>query len=420
MTAPPARQVNPRGACPRLSAPMQTGDGLLARIVPSGPVAIDAFAALCAAANTHGNGLMEISARGSVQVRGLTPSSAPQFAIAIEALGIGNDDAVPVLANPLPHDPAALPCTHGLAAALREAIAAKDLALAPKVSVIADDGGQISFDAIAADIRLRAVSHQSSTRFLILLGGDGTRATPLGLAAPKDVSHLVCGLLYVLAARGPAARARDVLRDEGLTPFRSALRDRLEPAPSRPTQRTDETIGLHRLHDGLCAIGVSLPFGQIQALDLIALLRIARANGAVWAATAPMRTLLLGPIDDMTAFALGTAADTLGFVVDARDPRRRVVACAGAPACASGLIPARTLAAEIASGLSQGDLAVHVSGCAKGCAHQRPAPLTIVGTTDGSVLVRNGTTYNHPDSSVRLDDVVTETVRLIENENADA
>ena len=71
-----------RGACPRLAAPMATGDGLLARMVPAGPIGIDAFAALCAAAQTYGNGLMEISARGSLQVRGLNPDSAPLFACA--------------------------------------------------------------------------------------------------------------------------------------------------------------------------------------------------------------------------------------------------------------------------------------------------------------------------------------------------
>jgi len=69
-----------RGACPRLAAPMETGDGLLARIAPSGPMTIDAFAGLCAAAEIHGNGLMEVTARGSVQVRGLSPVSAPLFA----------------------------------------------------------------------------------------------------------------------------------------------------------------------------------------------------------------------------------------------------------------------------------------------------------------------------------------------------
>ena len=56
-----------RGACPGLSAPMQTGDGLLARLVPAGPIPLDAFVGLCEAARAHGNGIMEISARGSIQ-----------------------------------------------------------------------------------------------------------------------------------------------------------------------------------------------------------------------------------------------------------------------------------------------------------------------------------------------------------------
>ena len=35
-----------RGACPGLSTPMPTGDGLLVRLVPTGTIALDAFAAL--------------------------------------------------------------------------------------------------------------------------------------------------------------------------------------------------------------------------------------------------------------------------------------------------------------------------------------------------------------------------------------
>lgn len=167
-------------------------------------------------------------------------------------------------------------------------------------------------------------------------------------------------------------------------------------------------------------MAVGLLFGQAHALDVIALLRMARANGASWVATAPQRTLLLGPVREMTAFALGTAADTLGFIVDARDSRRRVVACAGAPACASGLIPARTLAAQIAAHLPQGGMAVHVSGCAKGCAHPMAAPLTIVGTAQGCGLVKNDTAGAHPDTYMNEENVMAETVRLIRRELADA
>ena len=73
-----------RGACPCLAEPMETGDGLLARIVPTGLIPIDAFAALCAAARTHGNGQMEITARGSLQpfipIRTACVATAPERA----------------------------------------------------------------------------------------------------------------------------------------------------------------------------------------------------------------------------------------------------------------------------------------------------------------------------------------------------
>ena len=44
-----------------------------------------------------------------------------------------------------------------------------------------------------------------------------------------------------------------------------------------------------------------------------------------------------------------TAAQAAGFIIDAADPRRSIAACPGSPACASGHIPARAIAAEIAA-----------------------------------------------------------------------
>jgi precorrin-3B synthase len=76
------------------------------------------------------------------------------------------------------------------------------------------------------------------------------------------------------------------------------------------------------------------------------------------------------------------AAKRWGFVTEARDPGRRIVACAGAPICRSGEIEARALAAGIARGASlllDRDEVIHISGCAKCCAHQRVATLTAIG-----------------------------------------
>ena len=85
----------------RLSTPMPTGDGWLVRLLPIGTIALDAFAALCDAAQAHGNGVIEVTGRGSIQVRGLTPNSAPRFAAAIGALEIAAADGIPVLSNAL-------------------------------------------------------------------------------------------------------------------------------------------------------------------------------------------------------------------------------------------------------------------------------------------------------------------------------
>src|SRR6195256_3575306 len=119
-----------RGACPGLSAPMPTGDGLLVRLMPAEPIPLEKFIAVCAAARQYGNGTVEVTARGSLQVRGLTPSSAPQFASAVAALDISAIEGVPVIADPLPDDAAAVIDAANLAAAVRRAIADARLALA--------------------------------------------------------------------------------------------------------------------------------------------------------------------------------------------------------------------------------------------------------------------------------------------------
>ena len=109
-------------------------------------------------------------------------------------------------------------------------------------------------------------------------------------------------------------------------------------------------------------------------------------------------------------------AEELGFIVDAADPRRRIAACPGAPLCAHGLIAARALAAEIARHMPlPGDgIAIHVSGCAKGCAHQKAAPLTIVGTEQGCGIIRNGTAQSPPSAYTGPADLIGQLGRITE------
>jgi precorrin-3B synthase len=152
---------------------MPTGDGLLVRLMPIDSVAVADLLALCAAARRDGNGTIEITARGSLQVRGLSASSAPAFARAVAELGIAASDGLSVVTDPLPDDPESVIDPRPVAAMVRRAVAQACLELSAKVSVIIDGGGRLHVDALPADIRLRAIrSAEKPLPLQVSIGGD--------------------------------------------------------------------------------------------------------------------------------------------------------------------------------------------------------------------------------------------------------
>ena len=404
-----------RGACPGLSAPMQTGDGLLVRLTPKGPIATDAFLALCARARRHGNGVMEITPRGNIQVRGLSAPSAPLFAAAVDALQIASTCRVPLMTDPL-DGLGALIDTSNFAAEIAQAIEDRQLALAPKISVAIDGGGPLHLDDIAADIRLRAVVSEGERRLHVAVGGDARRARALGMAAPADAADVLLRLLEVIARRGPRARARDILNDEGLAPFKSAIADRLETAPDLRVRSAAEPIGLHPLRNGRLALGIALAFGQADAEALARLATMSRDHGADALRPAAGRALLVLGLDEKGAERVTIAAERLGFITHADDPRRAIAACAGKPACASAWLATRPIAAAVAERLphSAGGTMLHISGCPKGCAQPAPTALTIVGDARGAGILRNASAAATPLRYVDPDDLIAEIASLLQ------
>jgi precorrin-3B synthase len=390
---------------------MATGDGLLVRFTAAEGISPGAFVALCAAARAHGNGTIEITARGSLQVRGLSVRSAPAFARAVAALDIAAADGPSVIVDPLAEDPDVRIDSTGLAGAIRQAVAAARLVLAPKVCILLDGGGRLHLDALSADVRLRAIGSVQAPRLHVSIAGDAASATPLGLIPPRSAADAGVGLLGVIASHGAGARAADVLRSKGSEPFQAAV-DGIERADALPAREPVEMIGRHPLRDGSLALGIALAFGHAHADALSRLARIAGVHGVRAVRPAPDRSLLLIGIAREHAAAITEQLEREGFVVRPDDPRRRVVACPGKPACASGLMATRALAAEIAPRLPPSRDIVHVSGCAKGCAHPAPAALTLVGTQHGCGIIERGDARALPSCHVAEVDIITEAVRL--------
>jgi precorrin-3B synthase len=376
-----------RGACPEVLHPMETGDGLLARVpAREAALALDAWLGLAAAARAHGNGFLEVTRRGNVQVRGLRPESVDDFAAALVERGIAIEGGPAIQSNPLAgHDASEVLDARPIAAALRARIAASPwrAQLGPKVSFAIDGGGALHLDGIDADLRLRALPR---SRWHVLAGGDGRSAHALGTVACEHAVEALARLAEAIAQRGPLARARDVIEREGSEALSSTIRDRLGSECDPCARAAADPIGVHALRGGRVAIGIGLAFGQSDAAALERWVRAAAKSGASSMAPAEQHGLLALGVDPAHTDALRAEAHDAGFITRRDDPRRHVSACSGAPACAAAQMTTRARAdavARAAAPLLDGSVRIHLSGCAKGCAHPGPATLTFAGVSEG-------------------------------------
>jgi precorrin-3B synthase len=384
---------------------MQTGDGLLVRLNPiaagQGAEALspEALIGLCESAARHGNGIMEVTQRGSIQIRGLTPASGRQLALEVDALAIAVRTGVPVETGPLAGlDPDEIADPRPLAHAIRTAVEGAGLShrLGPKVSMVVDGGGRFTLDDLLADVRLAAIRHEGAALWKCTVGGTAITAKPLGSFPEADACTAAVTVLETIAELGREGRARDlessalnriVRRLEGLRVTRHRAM-RSIPAP------TLQPLGILPLNDTTHALAVALPFGSMPAQRIAGLAREAASLGVTEIRPAPGRVLLALGLSADCAKTLQATASGLGFVTNPVDAKLHIAACPGAPACASGRIATRMLAERIArqtGGLFDGSFALHISGCAKGCAHPAAAPLTLVGGENGVGLVVNGT-----------------------------
>lgn len=363
---------------------MQTGDGLLARLRILGDhLTPRRLQAIANAAARYGNGQLEITARGNLQVRGLTAQTAPLFAEAIETI-VPIERGLVVEMPPLAGlDPLERADPRPVASAIR---ACAISGLGPKVTVVVDGGGQIDLAGLGADIRLSAVGRD---HWHLSVGSN-----PVGSIAAVDAAAAAEAILALIAREGEAARGRDLAVEtvhRAVAPYLTGI----TVPPPRPAT---STIGEFTLGDGFAA-GIALPFGSIGSDGLIALAGAALSLGITDLRLAPHRALLALAADPAMLAAWIEAAAALGFITKPADPRRAISACIGSEGCASGQLAARDLAGRLAvhqPALLDGSVTLHVSGCAKGCAYPRVATLTLVGGEDNCALVLNGLAGDMP------------------------
>ncbi|TAX47523.1 precorrin-3B synthase (plasmid) [Rhizobium leguminosarum] len=417
----PAAKTRRRGACPALAAPMRTGDGLLVRLRPAGgALTLSQFASLARFAAAHGNGILEITARGNLQIRGLRAETVGQLAADIDAAGITVPEGPAIETSPLHGiDPEEISDPAAMETALRDTL--HDLLasprLAPKLSLVVDGGGSFGLSALSADIRVVA---QFGADWLVAINGDGDTAMPVAIGPAEAAISAVGEILSLLATLGEGRRTRDI--DPALLRPRFPAMDGIQVIPSRAAGMP--LAGSHRLADGKTILGVRPDFGQMRASDLVALLDLAKARGAAAIRLSPGRGFFLIGLSADTVPAMQVAAARHGFSTQPGENTEHIAACAGAGACGSAFYETRTLARRLiaaAPALFDGSLTLHLSGCAKGCAHARPA-LTLTGSAEGYGLILSGLAADLPDERIaggRIDFAIERLARSIED-NKDA
>lgn len=353
-----------RGWCPGAHRPMLSGDGLVVRVRPRlARLGTDEALGVCALAIRYGSGMLDLTNRANVQIRGVAKADHPAL---LEGLGgLGLLDADPaletrrnVLVSPFwsPGD-----LTDRLTRSLTDAL--RHLPTLPaKVGLAVDTGAAPLLSDCSADFRVERSQ-------------DGLILRAEGCALGRPVTEATAAGAFLEFAAWFVA---------GCTPERRRMAHVVSADAPPPAWRTTPPLASAPPPDpGGHWLGalVGAPFGQVGAE---ALARAIEESGAQAIRLTPWRLLLLEG---------GALPRSGAFVVAPGDPLLAADACPGAPFCPQASVETRALARALAPRLAG---SLHVSGCAKGCARSSAADLTLVGRKGRFDLVARGRAWDAP------------------------
>lgn len=343
-----------KGWCPGALRPMQSGDGLVLRIRPRmAHLTASQLAGIAEAALRHGNGIIELTARANVQLRGVTAQSHAPLIAALDALGLIDPDAQTeshrnVVLTPFWQGAE----TEALAAVLYSALL-HGPDLPGKFGFALDTGAMRVLADTSSDIRIERAA--SGGLLVRADGAEGGQAVTVADAVPVA---LKMAAWFVASGGVKEGRGRMAAHPKAGMPFDTTVL----PAANTP-------FAPGAVPEGAL---VGFEFGILRAEVLAELATLAPSVRVT-----PWRMLLLQGAALPSHPALITKPD---------DPRLRVLACTGAPGCPQALQETRALARRLAVDVPRGKL-LHVSGCGKGCAHPGVADLTLSATRHGFALL---------------------------------
>ncbi len=360
-----------QGWCPGALRPMMSGDGLLVRVRPrSGRLTAPQLAGIANLSLTHGNWRWDFSNRANLQIRGVTEDGHEALVEGLRQLELADGSAEAeanrnILVTPFWRSgDGALDIADELADRL-----SKCPGLPGKFGVAVDIGQETMLWQCSADIRIERA--EDGRQLIVCADGmDGGAKTSVETAA-RDATDM----------------ARWFVETGGVTQGRGRMKDHLKCADRLPRSLAPSMNPARSAAPplpGICDLGfvAGFEFGQAHANQLKLLAQEVDAFRLT-----PWRLLILEGSDH--------APEIDGLIVAADDVRQSVSACTGKPGCLQAAAQTRPLARQLASHVPAGRH-LHVSGCAKGCAHPAATDFTLVARDVGFELVCNGKPGDRP------------------------
>jgi precorrin-3B synthase len=391
----------PADACPGLLDLHQARDGLVARIrLPGGYASAARLRSLAALAARFGDGCVDLTARGNVQLRGIRAETAEglaQRAAAARLLpSLAHDRARNITASPLAGLPGHRDLRGPVRALDRAILDDPALAALPGRFVFALDDGTGRAGLGRCDVGLRLGTNAAE---LIVAGRRTGRRGP----AAEMIALAVAAARAFLTQRGSASGSSPGgTRVRGLPDGGAALAATAGGVLGDPVPDTETRLALGTLlvvaptnagptdatpADAAPAVVVAAPLGRLTARQLRLVAALVRP-GDVARLTAAGRIVLPLPGDGADA-GPGPADDALerlaasGLLTRDDHPLATVTACAGMT-CSRSLADVRAVAAPV-PGLG----AVHWAGCDRRCG--LPADATaVVATSAGAYELVDG------------------------------
>jgi precorrin-3B synthase len=372
-------------------------DGGLCRIrLASGELSAAQARVVAHASRTFGSGLIDVTNRANLQIRGVREDSQEALVSLLVDAGLGpvtpgSDDQRNVMSSPL----AGL-ASHALldVAPLVSTLIgqmqrdARLHQLSPKFALMVDGGERLAMLDHPHDVWLSAVSAE---RFVFGLAGCPPRFetdTP-ALAAVKTghVPALVDALLHTFLdlAQPWQTRMRDLMMTCSIEEILDRVQEKLGFALDRdvedwrrPASDARLRFGVHRqgTSDRVC-VGAQVPLGRLDAATLSAL-----ADLAPRLRMTPWQSVMLLDVPSAEAQAVMEQLTTLGLAIDPDEPFARLIACSGSQGCAKSFADTKADAHLLARSMPPaGD--VHLSGCARSCAAAHRVETTLMAVAPG-------------------------------------